>query len=256
MKNWIAIVLLIGLVSLSGCNGGPDIDAELSSTSLSPISSQVASREELHSQTETGAGNDAASLDKEGDAGSADPAMSGIQEENAANESNSESKEDENGKSSGNQDSLEAGAPGGTMKKQFVVDLVDMDGNITGEPVRFSIQIPTTWTATANALFMDDRKIADIFPCVFFEGESTYEKILEQYPDADPVKEVSLGQHTGKYYHLQYAAQEGGMAAIQNELIYYLNIGDRLIHIKFYPAFGLGIGTQREEFEAVLSSIE
>lgn len=47
-----------------------------------------------------------------------------------------------------------------------------------------------------------------------------------------------------------------GVSGFDNALFYYLETDGYIVEIEFCPAFGVGIGTQREEFEGYLSTME
>lgn len=134
------------------------------------------------------------------------------------------------------------------------------EGNPTGtefeiDTVKFKLALPEGWTAKGNEIYSDDAKIAELLPCVENSDGKALEALDAQYADAEVVRECTAGNYSGKYYHMQSEVSEGGMTVLENELLYYIEIGDQLLHFGFYPVRGTGIGTQRETFEAMLSTI-
>lgn len=123
------------------------------------------------------------------------------------------------------------------------------------DTVKFKLALPEGWTAKGNEIYADDIKIAELLPCVKNSDGKAFEALDVQYVDAEVVKECTAGNYSGKYYHMQSEVSEGGLTVLENELLYYIDIGDQLLHFGFYPVFGVGIGTQREAFEAMLNTI-
>lgn len=123
------------------------------------------------------------------------------------------------------------------------------------DAIKFKLALPEGWIAKGNEIYADDVKIAELLPFVPNGDGKAFEVLDEQYANAEVVRACTAGNYTGKYYHMQSEVSEGGITALENELQYYIDIGDQLLHFAFYPVRGAGIGTQREAFEAVLSTI-
>lgn len=121
------------------------------------------------------------------------------------------------------------------------------------DTVKFKIALPDGWAAKGNEIYFDDVKIAELLPCVPNGDGKAFDALDIQYADAVTVRECTAGNYSGKYYHIQ--SQVSGTTAFENKLLYYLDIGDQLISFGFYPMHGIGIGTQRETFEAMLNTI-
>lgn len=121
--------------------------------------------------------------------------------------------------------------------------------------VKFKLALPEGWTAKGNEIYADDVKIAEFLPFIPNEDGKAFENLDAQYADAVAVNDVTAGVYSGKYYHMQSEVSKDGMTAFENELLYYIDLGDQLLHFAFYPLFGTGIGTQRETFEAMFNTI-
>ena len=74
-------------------------------------------------------------------------------------------------------------------------------------------------------------------------------------PEAENTWESTFGEYAGKGYLIQKPITEGAVGGYDNTVLLHRR-GRSTGHHRFYPAFGLGIGTQREEFETVLSTIQ
>lgn len=138
----------------------------------------------------------------------------------------------------------------------FTVGIEDLDGNPQEGTVDFSIRFPDTWTASGNVISTDEGyEIAEVMPCIPFADESIFDRLAEKYPDGDPIQ-VTVGTLPGKYFYAQTPMQDPAFSSsFETHILYYLEYGDYLIGIKFNPAFGVGIGTQRENFQADIQSI-
>lgn len=144
----------------------------------------------------------------------------------------------------------------GAIEKQFELNLVDIDGNAMEGAMTFTIHLPESWEAKENEIFMDERKIADIHSGILNDQGNAFEELSSQYVDAVATGELSVGSYWGQFYHMQSEISVSGVTAIKNEIVYCLSVDDKIVTIIFYPSSGTGIKTQREEFEAVLNSIE
>lgn len=143
-----------------------------------------------------------------------------------------------------------------TMER-FVTTLTDTDGKALTGTVEFSIEFPENWTVSDNLVYdAEGRQVAEILPSIPFEDESIFDKLAEQYPDSDPIT-VTVGGLTGRCFYYQTPVDDPAFAGrFNNELYYYLEKGNDLICIRFTPALGVGIGTQREEFQADIKAIK
>lgn len=140
--------------------------------------------------------------------------------------------------------------------KQFVTPLIDADGKSLTGTVVFSIKFPKDWTVSGNLVYnTEGRQIAEILPSIPFKDESIFIKLSEQYPNSDPTS-VTVGGLPGMCFLHQTLSDNPAFARkFNNELFYYLELEDELVCIKFIPAFGVGIGTQRETFQADIKAI-
>lgn len=139
--------------------------------------------------------------------------------------------------------------------KQFITPLTDADGADIGV-LSFAIQFPEGWTVSDNRVYdTEKRQIAEILPSIVFGDESIFDKLAKQYPDSDPIS-VTVAGFSGKCFIHQTPSDDPAFAeSLNNEVFYYLKVEDWLICIRFIPAPGVGIGTQREAFEANIKAI-
>lgn len=117
--------------------------------------------------------------------------------------------------------------------------------------------LPEKWTAEGSTILEDGRLVAEFHSLVQIESPDAYLSKI----DAEQLKSEYGGElHTagmdGRYYGYQTEIQEGGVTAKHNELRYYVCVGNKAALVTFYPAFGIGIGTQREEFERFLVTLD
>lgn len=141
--------------------------------------------------------------------------------------------------------------------KQFVTPLTDANGESLTGTATFSIQFPEGWTVSDNLVYdLEGRQVAEILPSIPFEDESIFDKLAEQYPDSDPIS-VTVGGLSGMCFYHQTLSDDPAFAGrFNNELFYYLELEDELVCIKFIPALGMGVGTQREAFQADIKAIK
>lgn len=186
------------------------------------------------------------------------PSAAAVSSPPGADASGLEASQEETGASESSLESENNSRPplDNAVKAQFETDLIDADGNAKDETIKFALLIPNTWTAKDNEIYLGQRRIAQILPCVINEGEITFGKLSAKYADAVSTGEFSVGAYSGRYYHMQTEITAGGMGGFENEFFYYWDCGDQLVNLAFYPSYGVGIGTQREEFEAGLAGIE
>lgn len=88
------------------------------------------------------------------------------------------------------------------------------------------------------------------------DSDSPFLACDQLYSEAENTWESTFGEYAGKGYLIQKPITEGAVGGYDNTVFYCIAVEDQLVTIAFYPAFGLGIGTQREEFETVLSTIQ
>lgn len=139
--------------------------------------------------------------------------------------------------------------------KQFITPLTDAGGAEIGV-LSFAIQFPEGWAALDNLVYdTEGRQIAEILPSIEFEDEGILDKLAEQYPDSDPIS-VTVAGFSGVCFIHQTPLNDPAFAgSFKNEVFYYLEVEDWLICMKFIPAPGVGIGTQREAFQADIKAI-
>lgn len=145
---------------------------------------------------------------------------------------------------------------------QPALDIIPPEGSvaaslvITGEgqkDIQLNMHIPEQWQADGNKLIEDGREVAQFTAVTPIENVAAFlEELDANHPDAEHSSEVEPPGLTGKYYLFQTEESDGSK---KNELLYYICIDDNVATITFYPAFGVGIGTQREEFELYLATL-
>lgn len=237
-KQYLYQAIMVGMVMLSGCAVRSQQPSILESSSIS-ISSSISSNEVPPEENSS-------------------EASQSIAEEADQAESKTRTEVDSENESSGGSNEA-AGAGENIAAEEFLADLVDIGGNPVGNSIGFSIQFPGSWTAEGNILYNEEaRKIAEVLPCIVVEEDNIFDKLAEKYPDGEP-RNVAIGNLPGKCYDSQTEVTEGEFAGtFNNELVYYFRVQDSsferecLIGIKFYPAFGGGIGTQREAFQSAI----
>lgn len=138
----------------------------------------------------------------------------------------------------------------------FETTLTDIDGKELGGTVRFSMEYPEEWTASGNKLYdAEGRQVAEILPSIAYEDESVFDALAERYPDSDPIP-VTAGGLSGRCFYEQTPVDDPAFAgSFENKIVYYLVRGNELICMRFIPAYGVGVGTQRENFQAQIKSI-
>lgn len=139
--------------------------------------------------------------------------------------------------------------------KQFITPLIDVAGGEIGV-LSFAIQFPEDWTVSDNFIYdAEERQIAEILPSILFEDESVFDKMAEQYPDSEPISVTVAGFSGICFIHQTPSDDPAFVGSFNNEVFYYLEVEDWLICIRFIPAPGVGIGTQRETFQTDIKAI-
>ena len=131
--------------------------------------------------------------------------------------------------------------------------IVDNSGNATEESIELALSLPEGWTMDENKIYTDDSMIAEM-TSAYVKNSDTPSIIGNKHSGAIDEQELTLGNHTSVYYHMQSTRETGGFI---NELYYYLNIDDYVVCVVFHPLGGMGgISTQRENFEKTIGTLE
>lgn len=78
----------------------------------------------------------------------------------------------------------------------------------------------------------------------------------ELYANADGVRDSVFGSKKCRSYDFQTEVQTEAFGKVyENKTIYCLISGDEIAVIEFSPLRGMGVSTQKEEFEEILRSI-
>ena len=149
-------------------------------------------------------------------------------------------------------------APEEGLSNRFVTTLTGIDGEVLTGTVEFSIEFPDDWTTSDNLIYdAEGRQTAEILPSIAFEGESVYDTLAERYPDSEPIP-VTVGGLSGKcfYDEIPMPNDPDFPTGFKSEIVYYLERGDELFCMRFIPAYGVGVGAQREAFQAEIKVIK
>lgn len=124
-----------------------------------------------------------------------------------------------------------------------------------GQATELSIQIPDTWTYDGDKLMDGDRVVAKFGVVLKYEVDTAtfLSGLDDDHADALTSGELDLQGLGVRYYHYQTENADGTK---ENELRYWVCADGKAASISFYPAFGVGIETQREEFETYLATLE
>ena len=124
----------------------------------------------------------------------------------------------------------------------------------------FSLWLPEEWVVDGNAIYGDaselPRHVADFSSEPIAQGEDPFAAYDQAYSDAESVSQETFGGCPAKSYFLQREVSEGGMTGFQNTIVFCIQADGEMEVITFYPLRGAGIAEQREEFEAILNSIQ
>ena len=124
----------------------------------------------------------------------------------------------------------------------------------------FSLWLPEEWVVDGNAIYGDaselPRHVADFSSEPIAQGEDPFAAYDQAYSDAESVSQGIFGGCPAKSYFLQREVSEGGMTGFQNTIVFCIQADGEMEVITFYPLRGAGIAEQREEFEAILNSIQ
>ena len=121
---------------------------------------------------------------------------------------------------------------------------------------KIKMYLPEEWSVEGNAI-IGDYTLAEVHSLETVDDiDNMYEQLGEKYGGAEVIGDFSSNELKGRYYWIQTEVEGDGMTAKHNELIYFINnVNGKVLSISFYPAFGVGIGTQRENFELFLATI-
>lgn len=121
----------------------------------------------------------------------------------------------------------------------------------------FSLELPEGWYSLDNKIFnQEDTFVAEIvesIPCsaqknVFSEYNSLYENL-------ESCDEISISGYKTKKYHFKQLVEEE-ISGYNHEYYYIIAFKSSIIIVHFKPIMFIGIGTQTEQFEAILCSIK
>lgn len=120
---------------------------------------------------------------------------------------------------------------------------------------KITMYLPEEWSTEGNAI-IGDYTLAEVHSFDTIDDiDSFYKQLGEKYIDAEVIGDFASNELEGKYYWLETEAESGGMTIKQNELVYFIHFNDKVLSISFYPAVGVGISTQRENFELYLATV-
>lgn len=144
-----------------------------------------------------------------------------------------------------------------TKMMYFITPLTDADREEEIGILAFVIQFPEGWTASDNLVYdAEGRQTAEILPSILFENEGVFDKLAKQYPDSEPIPVTVAGYSGSCFVHQTLSDDPAFATSFINEVFYYIRVEDWLICIKFSPARGMGIGAQREAFQAGIAAIK
>ena len=145
-----------------------------------------------------------------------------------------------------NQDNTEP--PEGTVQSSFTAPVVDEMGTILEETVDFSMYLPKNWTVADLEISEDGRKVAEILPARI--NDMFIGLTQDEFEDVDfrfggdaciSSSNFTVGSYPGKYYHRQIEVMESGMTVKQNDIIYCLSTGNRMLHFILLMALVLAL---------------
>ena len=88
------------------------------------------------------------------------------------------------------------------------------------------------------------------------DSDTPFAAYDERYADADSVQDGVFGGKKCRSYDLQTEVKTEAFGTVyENKTIYCLILGDEIAEIEFTPLRGMGIDTQKEEFEKILSTL-
>ncbi len=125
----------------------------------------------------------------------------------------------------------------------------------------FPEETPGPWLsqpveAKDQSLYSDGWKLAELTAVTSISNtEAPFADCDQLYTQADPATELSLGNYPAKSHFIQEESKDSAVGGFKNTIHYCIAVDDKLITISFHPAFGVGIGTQREWFEDALKTI-
>lgn len=121
---------------------------------------------------------------------------------------------------------------------------------------KIKMYLPQEWSVEGNAI-IGDYTLAEVHSLEIVDDiDNLYKQLSEKYSGAEVTGDFLSNELEGCYYWLETEVESGGMTAKQNELIYFIkNANGKVLSISFYPAFGVGVNTQRENFELFLATL-
>ena len=128
--------------------------------------------------------------------------------------------------------------------------------NESTELTSLSVFLPTEWVLDDGVVLDDGRVVAEFISVDDVTDKDAYTNRLEvENTEAEYGRAVDTEGVDGFCYGYSELVSEGGMTAFHNELRYCVFVGDKAVNVIFYPAFGIGIGTQSEYFEQYLATL-
>lgn len=143
------------------------------------------------------------------------------------------------------------------MQKQIVPPTGSRECELSApDGGKIKMYLPEEWSVEGNAI-IGDYTLAEVHSLETVDDiDNMYEQLGEKYSGAEVIGDFSSNELEGRYYWLETEVESGGMTIKQNELIYFINsFNGKVLSISFYPAAGIGVSTQRENFELFLATI-
>ena len=132
------------------------------------------------------------------------------------------------------------------------------------EPIEVTLEnlfptLPENVTIEGNALYDTENAIvmAELTSVESIENLSDPFSHYDQiYAEAVRIEEGTWGENSGKWYWLKKEIEGSAVGGFENHIVYCIQAGESMIVITFHPVQGVGgIGSQREAFEEILSTI-
>lgn len=146
----------------------------------------------------------------------------------------------------------------------FEVEIRQPSGDVTGETLSFSMNLPQGWNAEGNDIFFsssqlgayESKPIVQVLAAYPKHG-SLPEEITTRFQKAEYKQTLAVGNYSCEKYCMAYPFEERGITAIIKELSYFLDTGDYFIEMKLYPLYGYGgFSLFTNPFEAQLGSLQ
>lgn len=139
--------------------------------------------------------------------------------------------------------------------EEIVIPEGAIEAQLALKDTSITMYLPSKWMAEGAQILEDGRLVAEVYTITTTTDRQGLLDTMEKELGSPERRDFTAPGMEGRFYLLSTEVNRDGVTFKENELLYHICMEDKLLEISFYPAFGIGIGTQREEFEEYLKTL-